>query len=155
MIPSREHKFPTSQVKNTFHFVIEMSEDETFLFNSGGRHHPSPHGEWDVFIDRNGQFSITQFIADDIPYSGMVTVSKEDNDLVWALIKDLALDQLKSCDRPGVPDEVQFRFDLKKADQEISVILWKNDAVKNDKIKDFLPKLKEIIEKYTGKKPVF
>jgi hypothetical protein len=132
-----------------------MSEDETFLFNSGGRYHPSPWGEWDVFISRDGQYSITQFIGDEIPYSGMFTVPKEENEKIWNIIKEIGFEQIKSSSRPGVPDEVEFRFDLKKAEQEISIILWRNDADKIEKIKNFLPKLKEIIEKYTKKKPVF
>lgn len=128
-----------------------MGNSDTFQFWSGGRHHFRGFGEWIFTLERGGRLHAEQFIGDQKKHDKSYTLAKDDNEKCWACIDALGLFTVKGSDRPGVPDEAQYRFLLDDGTRKVEVKVWVNDVDKRPDLKKLVASIKDILEKHVKK----
>jgi len=134
--------------------VQKGPEHQTFEFFSGGAYHVEGYGEWAIRADTEGVFSATHNIRGEVANYGSFLLADQESLELWTLIRGIAVEELDSSDRLGLPDEIAYRFILRDNGQVYSVSLWVNDARENERIVALVEQLSVLIEKHTGEKPV-
>jgi hypothetical protein len=132
----------------------QMAKDATFQFFSGGRHHFQGFGEWVFSLDRSGSLHAEQFVGEQKKYDKIYTLSKDENVKCWACIDALGIPSMKGSDRPGVPDEAQYRLLLVDGSRQVEVKVWANDVQKRPDVKKLVDLVKEILVRYSKKSVV-
>jgi hypothetical protein len=100
---------------------------------------------------RRGEFFSVQ--GEVKPYGTFILTEKETADL-WQLIRASHIEEMSPPQRAGVPDEVQYTFNLEDETGVHAVKIWLNDAGQNDQIMALVDQIAILIKKYTGETPI-
>ena len=122
-----------------------MMTVDTFSFHSGGRYHYRGFGEWIVRLDRNGQLHVEHHVAGQEKLNQEFSLSHDDNETCWARIDAASIPSLEPSNRPGVPDEPEYRFILQQGESMVNVRVWANDAGDRAVLKELVDHVKAII----------
>jgi len=141
-------------VASGYMLLQRVPEQQTFEFYSGGAYHVEGHGEWTVKLDTTGEFSLIHDVRGEVKDYGTFSLFDQERLELWRLIRGIAIEDLESSDRQGVPEEVQYRFVLRDDQQVHSVSMWVNDARQEEGIVALVEELAVLIEKLVGEKPV-
>lgn len=125
-----------------------------FAFSSGSTYHFHGSGEWKVRADEDGNLSVEHQVFGSVTRFGPFQLSQAESALLWKRITDAAFEQRKTTPGPGMPDEPLLGFALSAQKTLFNVQLWASDAFKDIPIIELLDEIGNLIEKYTGKKPV-
>jgi hypothetical protein len=128
-----------------------MPKDATFQFSSGGRHHFRGFGEWVFSLDRSGSLHAEQFVGDQKKHDKSYKLKRDENEQCWACIDALGIPTMKGSDRPGVPDEAQYKLLLVDGSRQVEVKVWANDVQKRPEIKKLVDIVKVILQRYAKK----
>lgn len=133
----------------------ESTDTEQYLeFNSGGRYHPSGYGQWRVRLCPDGSVVADHEVGDRAESSDVFVLTALESRTLFSLFCAVDIKRMKSPDRPGLPDEVLYSFALKDGSGSYAASIWINDARENRAIVELVAYLEQLIEKYTGKRPV-
>ena len=128
--------------------------EQVFTFNSGGAGHIQGHGAWNVELSASGMMWLRHDVRDDSTDHGAHRLPPAESSALWKLIEAIDVTALETSTRPGVPDEVQYTFQLRGGDADHSAEIWANDADDSPAIEALINKLRILIERYAGTKPV-
>ena len=135
-------------------FWQKRAEKPMFEFSSGGAYHFEGYGEWQIKVDAAGNFSVAHNVQGEVkPYGTFTLTEKETADL-WQLIRASHIEEMSPPQRAGVPDEVQYTFNLEDETDVYTVKVWINDARQNDQIVALVNQIAMLIKKYTGETPI-
>lgn len=97
-------------------------------------------------VEHNVLGAVTKF--------GPFQLSAGESDHLWDKISGAAFDQRPSSPGPGMPDEAMLGFALSVRAALYNVQLWTSDAFRDTSIVQLVNEIADLIEKYTGQKPV-
>ena len=95
-----------------------------FEFFSGGACHPQGFGEWRITVDQRGSLSVAHDVRGRVTDHGTFALSDEEDEVPRHLIRPVRIEEMMSCDRPGIPDEVQHTFILSDGGDAYTGKLW-------------------------------
>ena len=107
-------------------------------------------GAWNIKLDGDGAFSILHQLRDEQKELGTHRLTADEAEKLWSLVDAAAVDKLEASTRAGVPDEARYEFAL----GEHRVELWTGDARERPELVALVGAIGELIEAYTGEKPV-
>ncbi|MHA2364853.1 MAG: hypothetical protein ACXAC7_12935 [Candidatus Hodarchaeales archaeon] len=125
-----------------------------FSFSSGGAHHISGFGEWQVKIEESS-ITITLNLHGEIKNYGIFELESNDLNIIKEYLDKCEFNSLKSLTRPGVPDEVIMSFKLKEDKNQFKINKWAKEVQKNQNLAELTEFLKTLIIRFTKKTPVF
>ena len=128
------------------------AEHRVFEFASGGSSF-HPLGEWRVTLDARGACGMRHVALGRATEYGPFALTEEETGDLWGLIRAAGLDRLGSSTRPGVPDEPLCSFSLTEGARGHSVVIWRNDVGKDQRLGALVRRLGALIEAYTGQVP--
>jgi hypothetical protein len=128
--------------------------EEYLEFVSGGRYHPSGYGEWRVRLCGDGSIIADHIVGDTTESTNVFVPTRDETNRLFSLFCAVDIKHMKSSERPGVPDEVSYSFALKDGSGSYSRSVWINDAREDPAIRNLVAYVEQLVEKYTGKKPV-
>ncbi|MBN1881471.1 MAG: hypothetical protein JW885_04795 [Deltaproteobacteria bacterium] len=127
---------------------------KALIFDSGGAYHIQGLGAWRALLTGDGVLSISHETAGDVVDYGDFTLTNDEAARLWDAVTALDIPSMSPEDRPGVPDEVRYTFILEDGENTHDVSVWINDARDMPGMDEFLTLLSDLIETYTGEKPV-
>jgi hypothetical protein len=127
---------------------------QVFQFSSGGAYHFEGFGEWRIRLEAGGALSIEHDVRGEVKDYGTFTLSDKENQEMWELIQAADIENLETSQRTGMPDEVQYTFNLKDGTQAYTAKIWIDDARQNERLGALVDRLGALIESYTGREPV-
>ncbi len=125
-----------------------------FEFSSGGAYHVEGYGEWVLAVDGAGKMTIKHNTHGEIVTYGPYDLTAAEGASLRELVDAAELDAVDFPSRPGVPDEVSYRFEVHRKGEDIVLGVWKNDAREHDDLAALVNYSGTLIKQYTGVKPV-
>ncbi|MFZ5879198.1 MAG: hypothetical protein ACOY0R_07500 [Chloroflexota bacterium] len=125
-----------------------------FAFSSGGAYHFHGFGEWKLHADEAGCLMVEHNVLGAVTKFGPYQLSTDESDHLWGTISGAAFEQRPSSPGPGMPDEAMLGFALSARTALHNVQLWASDAYRDATIVKLVNEIADLIEKYTGQKPV-
>lgn len=135
-------------------FWQKRAGKQVFEFSSGGAYHFQGYGEWQIKVDAAGNFSVTHNVQGDVKTYDTFTLTEKETADLWQLIRAIHIEEMSPPQRAGVPDEVQYTFNLEDETDVYAVKIWLNDAGQNDQIMALVNQMATLIKKYTGETPI-
>lgn len=105
-------------------------------------------------MDADGEFSIEHDVRGEVEDYGTFPLTEGENSELWNLVGAADIEEMRSLERAGAPDEVQYTFVLGDEREVRSVQIWIGDARQNDDIVALVDYIAILIEKYTGERPI-
>jgi hypothetical protein len=125
-----------------------------FAFSSAIPYDSDGFGEWRVRAEENGRLTIEHNMLGAVTDFGSFLLSPAENAALWDRIAAAAIEQ-RTASRPAAgPQEAMLAFALSAQERLHSVQLWANEAFADESIAGLIDDVQQLIEKYTGKKPV-
>ncbi len=134
--------------------AVKATQARAFEFRSGGAFHIEGFGEWILQFGREGNLFLKHVVRDEVKYAGNFTAAKDDLARLWELVDAAGFDAMRSSTRPGVPDEAKYVFKSAKGKDSRTVEIWKNDALREDKVSALVDFLAGLVTKYAKQTPV-
>jgi hypothetical protein len=135
--------------------LVGAALGRTFEYSSGGAYHFEGYGEWLVIVDDDGDMTITHNTYDDeIVDYGPYDLTAAEVAGLWEAVDAIDLEDIYFEPRPGVPDEVSCRFEVKGEGEDVVLATWINDIREHKGLADIINYCGALIQKYTGVKPV-
>jgi hypothetical protein len=135
-------------------FWQKRIEKRVFEFSSGGAYHFEEYGEWQIKVDAAGNFSVAHDVRGDVEAYGPFTLTEKETTDLWQLIRASHFEAMSPAQRAGLPDEVQYTFNLEDETGVYTVKIWINDARQNDHIVALVNQMATLIKRYTGETPI-
>jgi hypothetical protein len=135
-------------------FWQKRAEKQVFEFSSGGAYHFEGYGEWQIKVDTEGNFSVTHNVQGEVKTYGTFALTEKETADLWQLIRTIHIEEMSPPQRAGVPDEVQYTFNLEDETDVYTVKIWLNDAGQNDQIMALVNQMATLIKKYIGETPI-
>ena len=129
-------------------------ETREFYFSSGGAYHFEGYGEWSILLGKDGSFAVSHNVQGEIIEYGPYILSAEENAGLWNLVDAAGVNSLKSSERPGIPDEVQYTLALKENGSRHEVQIWIGEVQEIENVTRLVDQIGVLIEAYTGQQPV-
>jgi hypothetical protein len=126
----------------------------SFAFSSATAHDSDGFGEWRVRAEENGRIAIEHHALGAFTDFGSFLISPSENASLWDRISAAALEQRLPGHRAAGPHEAMLAFALSAQETLHSVQLWAGEAFADETLRRLIEAVGELIEKYTGKKPV-
>jgi hypothetical protein len=127
---------------------------QTFEFSSGGAYHIQGWGEWSIQLDAGGALTITHNVLGKIKNYPPVALAPEQSQVVWNLVQAVKFENLAPSQRPGLPDEVQYTFQIQDSERIYRVAIWINDARKTQLLMALVDAIGELIKARAGEKVI-
>jgi hypothetical protein len=125
-----------------------------FAFSSAAGHDSDGFGEWRVRAEESGRISIEHNVPGAVTDFGSFHLSPTETASLWDLITAAAFDQRSAAHRAAAPHEALLAFALSAQETLHSVQLWATEAFADETIARLILSVGDLIEKYTGTKPV-
>lgn len=125
-----------------------------FAFSSAAAHDTGGFGEWRLRAEESGRLSIEHNVPGAVTDFGSFFLSPAENASLWDRITAAAFEQRLPSHRPAAPQEVLLAFALSAQETLHSVQLWADEALADETIACLIEDVEQLIEKYTGVKPV-
>ena len=125
-----------------------------FEFSSGGSYHVEGYGEWVLAVDGGGNMNIEHNTQGKIVTYGPYGLAAAEGAYLRKLVDAAELDAVGFPSRPGVPDEVSYRFEVRWKGEDVVLEVWKNDAREHDGLVALVDYCGTLIKRYTGVEPV-
>jgi hypothetical protein len=107
-----------------------------------------------VRAEESGRFSIEHNVPGAVTDFGSFVLSPSETASLWELITAAALERRNASRRAGSSHEAMLAFALSAHETLHSVQLWADEAFADQAIARLIESMGELIEKYTGTKPV-
>lgn len=126
-----------------------------FAFSSATPHDADGFGEWRLRAEESGRLSIEHNVLGAVTDFGSFSLSPAENASLWDRITAAAFEQRFASHRAAAgPHEAMLAFALSAQETLHSVQLWANEALADETIARLIEDVEQLIEKYTGVKPV-
>ena len=122
----------------------------SFTFSCDKEYHPSGLGAWKVTLSDNGVIMMFLDRADHETSFGPFQLTKEENEVVWGLIKKMQIPALASSTRMGIPDEIIYTFTIHFDEELHSTWMWMEDVRKIASVHGLVTEIDRLIKQYTG-----
>lgn len=138
----------------SFGILAESEPVPSFIFSSGGAHHPDGYGAWDFTLYSDGGIELNHTRADEATTWVDLSLTPNRYAELWELIRVVDPASIKPSGRPGIPDEVRLSFIVFDEGSRCELELWNGEAREFPELVELLEALAEIIEAQTGEKAV-
>lgn len=128
--------------------------NRSFAFSSAAVRDDDGFGEWRLRAEESGLISIEHNVLGAVTDLGSFLLSPTETASLWDLIAAAAFEQRTPARGALFPQEALLAFALSAQETLHSVQLWANEAFADETIVRLIEDVEELIEKYTGKKPV-
>ena len=126
-----------------------------FEFSSGGAYHLGGHGEWVFAVNDAGEMTIAHNVCDeDVSKYGPYELTSSQVGALWDRVDAAALADVDFPVRPGVPDEVRYRFEVRGEGEDVVLEVWVNDAREHAGLVALVNCCGALIHSYAGIEPV-
>ena len=124
-----------------------------FEFDSGGANHPEGYGAWKVRVD-GGHAEFEHRVRGHVARYRPVTLPETEREKLWKLVNGAGLDKRPDSKQNGPPDEPRMTFIIKRGADTRTVTIQLDSRQSDDPVLRLLQNVSELIEKYTGQRPV-
>lgn len=132
----------------------ESEPAPSFIFSSGGAHHPDGYGAWRFVLHADGDIELTHTRSEEATNWLDLSLTTDRYAELWELIQAADPGGINPPERPGIPDEVRLSFTVIDEDSREELELWNGDAREIAELLELIEALAEIIEEQTGEKAV-
>lgn len=132
-----------------------MQKLEKFIYNSGGRNHPSGTGEWEIETTKSCQITVKHISGSKAEFNTAFSLDQKECIQLWKLVKKMKIDTLYFRSRPPVPDETLHTFILETHDAIYEKQILDNDVARIPGYHEFSAYIRKLVMDAIGKKPIF
>lgn len=109
--------------------------------------------DWSIEITSRNSLIVTQTRGGEMTALGPLTMSPEDGAAIWSLVEAARFDRREENIRVREFKEVLFTFITVDDAERRSFILWRQDAVRDRRLRRLVEGIEELIEEYAGSAP--
>jgi hypothetical protein len=109
--------------------------------------------DWSIEITSRNSLIVTFTQGGDMTALGPLTMSPEDGAAMWSLVEAARFDRREENIRVREFKEVLFTFITVEDVERRSFILWRQDAVRDRRLRRLVEGIEELIEEYAGNAP--
>lgn len=109
--------------------------------------------DWSIEITSRNSLIVTHTRAGEMNALGPLTMSPEEGAAIWSLVESARFDRREENTRVQEFKEVLFTFITVDDKQRRSFVLWREDAVRDRRLRRLVEGIEELIAEHAGSPP--